>query len=516
MLFDNIDLIINEHDKVALIGDNGAGKSTLLKIIAGRLEPSGGVLNIDARPYYMPQVFGQYNHLTIVQALNIEDKLKALKDILAGNVTEQNMALLDDDWTVEERCHEPLQYWQLEQLDITQSMSSLSGGQKTKVFLAGILLHLPEFVLLDEPSNHLDVGARKLLYNFIQNTKSTLIVVSHGRKLLNMLTAVYELSNKGVTMYSGNYDFYAEQKAIENNALYEDVRNKEKALRKAKEKERETIERQQRLDARGRKKQEKAGLPTIMMNTLKNSAEKSTAKLKDVHAEKTGMLAKELNDLRKALPGIDTMRFDFDDSTLHKGKILFTANDINFSYADALLWKENMELLITSNERIATKGSNGSGKTTLIKIILGQLQPTTGNVHRAINASVYIDQEYSLIKDEFSVYEQAQQFNATALQEHEIKNRLNRFLFTKEFWDRPCSALSGGEKMRLMICCLNISSKAPDIIVLDEPTNNLDIQNIEILTAAINDYKGAVLVVSHDAVFLEQINITRTIELINA
>ena len=424
--------------------------------------------------------------------------------------------MLDDDWTVEERCHEALQYWQLEQLDITQSMSSLSGGQKTKVFLAGILLHLPEFVLLDEPSNHLDVGARKLLYNFIQNTKSTLIVVSHDRKLLNMLTAVYELSNKGVTMYSGNYDFYAEQKAIENNALYEDVRNKEKALRKAKEKERETIERQQRLDARGRKKQEKAGLPTIMMNTLKNSAEKSTAKLKDVHAEKTGMLAKELNDLRKALPGIDTMRFDFDDSTLHKGKILFTANDINFSYADALLWKENMELLITSNERIATKGSNGSGKTTLIKIILGQLQPTTGNVHRAINASVYIDQEYSLIKDEFSVYEQAQQFNATALQEHEIKNRLNRFLFTKEFWDRPCSALSGGEKMRLMICCLNISSKAPDIIVLDEPTNNLDIQNIEILTAAINDYKGAVLVVSHDAVFLEQINITRTIELINA
>ena len=114
------------------------------------------------------------------------------------------------------------------------------------------------------------------------------------------------------------------------------------------------------------------------------------------------------------------------------------------------------------------------------------------------------------------MYEQAQQFNATALQEHEIKNRLNRFLFTKEFWDRPCSALSGGEKMRLMICCLNISSKAPDIIVLDEPTNNLDIQNIEILTAAINDYKGTVLVVSHDAVFLEQISITRTIELINA
>lgn len=516
LLFDNINLIINEHDKVALIGDNGAGKSTLLKIIAGWLEPSAGILDVDVKPYYVPQVFGQYNHLTIAQALNVEDKLKALKDILAGNVTEQNMILLDDDWTVEERCHEALQYWQLDQLDITQPVSTLSGGQKTKVFLAGILLHQPEFILLDEPSNHLDVTSRELLYSFIENTKSTLIVVSHDRKLLNILTAVYELDKRGITMYSGNYDFYAEQKAIENNALYEDVKSKEKALRKAKEKERETIERQQRLDARGRKKQERAGLPTIMMNTFKNNAEKSTAKLKDVHAEKTGMLAKELNDLRKTLPGADTMRFDFDDSTLHKGKILFRASNINFSYADVFLWKENIDIQITSNERIAIKGLNGSGKTTLIKIILGQLQQTTGSVYRAINSSVYIDQDYSLIKDEFSVYEQAQQFNTTALQEHEIKNRLNRFLFTKEFWDKPCNALSGGEKMRLMICCLNISSQAPDIIVLDEPTNNLDIQNIEILTAAIYDYKGTVLVVSHDAIFLEQINITRTIELVNA
>jgi ATPase subunit of ABC transporter with duplicated ATPase domains len=126
---------------------------------------------------------------------------------------------------------------------------------------------------------------------------------------------------------------------------------------------------------------------------------------------------------------------------------------------------------------------------------------------------VYIDQDYSLIANGLKVYEQAQRFNSSALQEHEIKIRLTRFLFTKDYWDKPCGDLSGGEKMRLMLCCLTISNQAPDIIVLDEPTNNLDIQNIEILTAAINEYEGTLIVVSHDEYFLEEINIERVIEM---
>ncbi len=149
----------------------------------------------------------------------------------------------------------------------------------------------------------------------------------------------------------------------------------------------------------------------------------------------------------------------------------------------------------------------------MIKLILGNIEPQTGAVYRADNKSVYIDQDYSLIDDKLKVYEQAEQFNTSALQEHEIKIRLNRFLFTKEDWDKSCNALSGGEKMRLMLCCLTINNQSPDIIILDEPTNNLDIQNIEILTRAINEYRGTLIVVSHDETFLEQTNIERTIQL---
>lgn len=512
LLFENLHLSIDRHAKVALIGNNGVGKSTLLQLIAGTLSPTEGVVKTKAEPYYVPQIFGQFNHLTIAQALRIEHKLKALQAITAGDVTEENLTLLNDDWDLEDRCQSALQAWQLGAFDPEQKMETLSGGQKTKVFLAGIAIHQPELVLLDEPSNHLDVAARQLLYELIESSPATFLIVSHDRTLLNSLDTVYELSKRGITMYGGNYDFYQEQKQIETQALNDDVRSKEKALRKAKEVERETIERQQKLDTRGKKKQLKSGVPTIMLNTLRNNAEKSTSRIKDVHAEKTGSIAQELSDLRKELPDLDKMKFGFDQSTLYKGKMLFNAKGLNHTYRDHLLWQDALDFQILSGERIALRGLNGSGKTTLIKILLGKIEPSQGSINHAELKAVYIDQDYSLIDNRLSVYEQAQSFNHSALQEHDIKIRLSRFLF-KDQWDKPCSTLSGGEKMRLMLCCLTIGNQAPDLIVLDEPTNNLDIQNVEILTAAINDYQGTLIVVSHDQYFLEEIRVERRIEL---
>jgi ATPase subunit of ABC transporter with duplicated ATPase domains len=506
LLFDRINLTVNKRDKIALIGNNGIGKSTLLKIIAGILPPSSGVLHCESKSYYMPQIFGQFNELTVAQAIGVDKKLKALSEIVSGNVTETNIALLNDDWTIEKRCMEALSCWKLEELDLNQKMETLSGGQKTKVFLAGISISQPEMVLLDEPSNHLDMDGRTLLYDFIQSYKYAMIVVSHDRKLLNLLDSVCELNNKGITVYGGNYDFYAEQKQIEKIALENDLRSKEKALRKAKETERDTLERQQRRNARGNRQQRKEGTPKIMINKLKNDAERSSARLKNVHAEKTEAIARELTALRRDLPDVDGMKFGFDNSSLHLGKTLIKAENLNFGYSDKMLWRQALTFDIKSGERLTLRGANGSGKTTLIKIILGILQPTEGTVFRAENTAIYIDQDYSLIDNRLTVYEQAQMFNASSLQEHEIKIRLNRFLFAKDEWDKSCNSLSGGEKMRLMLCCLTISNHAPDIIILDEPTNNLDIRNIEVLTDAINEYRGTLIVVSHDIYFLEQIN----------
>ncbi|MBE9461426.1 ribosomal protection-like ABC-F family protein [Dyadobacter subterraneus] len=513
VLFGDINMIINKQEKIALIGNNGTGKSTILKILAGALTVSSGQVKTDSKPYYVPQIFGQFNDYTIAQALGIDAKLTALQEILEGQVTEENLSLLDDDWAIEERSIEALMHWNLQSFDLNQKMDTLSGGQKTKVFLAGMMIHTPEIVLLDEPSNHLDKTSRNILYDYIRTTTNTLVVVSHDITLLNILHKVFELGKHGITVYGGNYDFYAEQKRIESEALNQDLRNKEKAFRKAREVERESVERQQKLDARGKKKQEKAGLPKISMNTFKNNAEKSTSRIRDVHTEKVDAIAQDISQLRKGLADVNKMKVDFDNSALHKGKILVSAKDINYGYSDQMLWKNALTFQITSAERIVISGSNGSGKTTLIKMILGEFLPQSGILERADFKAVYIDQDYSFIDNNLSVYEQAQKFNSGILQEHEIKIRLNRFLFTKEYWDKPCSTLSGGEKMRLILCSLTISNQAPDMIILDEPTNNLDIQNIEILTSAIQEYSGTLLIVSHDEHFLEQIHADRFIHL---
>jgi len=146
LLFSDINLTVNNHEKTALIGNNGAGKSTLLKIIAKELQPSNGQIIVETEPYFIPQIFGQFNHLTIAEALKIDKKLNALKEILNGNTTEENFNLLNDDWTIEDRCNDALQHWQLIDIDLSQKMEALSGGQKTKVFLAGISIHQPELI----------------------------------------------------------------------------------------------------------------------------------------------------------------------------------------------------------------------------------------------------------------------------------------------------------------------------------------------------------------------------------
>ncbi|RLJ31579.1 ATPase subunit of ABC transporter with duplicated ATPase domains [Chryseobacterium sp. 7] len=513
LLFNHTNLTIQSSIKSALVGGNGMGKSTLLKMIAGEIQPLNGSINIQGDIFYVPQMFGNCNCLTIAECLKIDQKLYALQKITDGEVDEIYFEMLNDDWDIEERSHQALEHWGFENFELTQKLDDLSGGQKTKVFLAGIQINQPDIIVLDEPTNHLDLNGRKLLYDLINKTDSTVVIVSHDRTLLNIVDTIFELSNQGIAAYGGNYDFYAEQKKVEEEALQNDIHSKERALKKAKEKERETLERKQKLDSRGRGKQEKSGVARIMMNTLRNNAEKNSSKLKCVHAEKITEISCDLRDLRSSLKNSDQMKVNFNDSNLHSGKILVTTEDINFTYGKGKLWKENISLKVRSGDRISVKGSNGSGKTTLIKLLLEKIEPTEGKINTAEFNSIYIDQEYSLINHESTLYDFVQTFNDSALQESEVKTLLSRFLFGKDTWDKKCGMLSGGERLRLLLCGLSISNKAPDMIILDEPTNNLDLQNVEILTNSIKNYHGTVLVISHDEIFLEEIEIDRELKL---
>ena len=237
-----------------------------------------------------------------------------------------------------------------------------------------------------------------------------------------------------------------------------------------------------------------------MMNTMRNKAENNSSKLKAVHAEKIEGISGDLRELRSSVRNADQMKVNFNDSGLHSGKLLISAEEINFAYDEINLWKESLSLEIRSGDRIVIKGRNGSGKTTLIKLLLGNLQLSAGKIAGSDFQWICIDQEYSLIDKTMTVYKFSRQFNDRALPESEIKTLLARFLFGKETWDKKCEVLSGGERLRLLLCGLSISQKAPDLIILDEPTNNLDLQNAENLTDSIKDYSGSPLVMSHDAV----------------
>ena len=525
VLFSELNFAISKGQKLGLVGNNGCGKSTLLQIIAGQLSPSSGVIVRPDDLYYIPQHFGQYDSLTIAQALQIERKQQALHAILAGDVSNENFTILNDDWNIEERSIAALDLWGLGQFTLSYPMNLLSGGEKTRVFLAGMDIHHPSVILMDEPTNHLDSSGRQRLYDWVEKYRSTLLVVSHDRTLLNLLPEICELEKHQINYYGGNYEFYKEQKTLMQEALQQRIEEKEKALRIARKVARETAERRDKQNVRGEKSNIKKGVPRIVLNALQGKSEKSTSKLTGVHQEKAEKLTDERNQLRGSLSPTAALKTDFNSSSLHTGKILVTAKEINFSYhsnsinndiqensiSKQQLWQAPVSFQLKSGDRLRIEGANGSGKTTLLKLITGQLQPQEGTLTRTDFSYVYLNQEYSIIDDRNSILEQAYAFNSRNLPEHEIKIILNRYLFPASEWDKSCRKLSGGEKMRLAFCCLMISNNTPDMFILDEPTNNLDIQSIEIITATIKNYAGTVIAISHDNYFIQEIGVEQCI-----
>ena len=532
-LFENLNLSVEKQDKVAIVGSNGTGKSTLLKLIAGFLYPTLGTVSAGSVPYYIPQHTGKLNK-TAAEALGVKNKLDALSAITAGSVLQSDFDTLGDDWDIEHRCREAFAYWSLHDVNLNAPVDELSGGEKTKLSLSGLMIRRPEIILLDEPTNHLDGSGREILYKYIEESKAVIIIVSHDITLLNKLNVIYELSELGIRRYGGNYDFYREQRDIEESALSDKIDSEERALRLARKKAQQVRERQEKRLSKGAKN--KGEVPRALKKKLTNSSENTASRLQGQHAEIINEKQSRLSELRQLQSSLREMKMNFDNSSIHPNKLLIEAVGVNYSYSNtqpsalyltpelvppsityrgSMLWQENLDIKIFSRDRIHITGDNGSGKTTLIKLLTGSLQPLCGVVKRCDFDLIYLDQEYSQVDIDISVVRLAEQYNLQNLAEHEVKIRLNRFLFPVETWDKSCRNLSGGEKMRLYLCCLNISSATPDMIILDEPTNNLDIYSLQILTQAMKEYNGCLLIISHDNYFIEEVGVETEMNLIS-
>lgn len=510
LLFENINLQIGKEQKVALIGRNGVGKSCLLRAIKDyNTYPA---IEVAADPYYVPQDQSAYANETVASVLAVDGKLHALHSILNGKTDEVLFETLNDEWDIEARIELALSYWGLKIEVLNTPMKLLSGGERVKVFLSGMLFHDPPFIILDEPTNHLDASTREKFYQWLEGTKATVLLVSHDRTSLRLLTHIYELYSNQAVAYSGNYDAYLQQKEEENEALLRRLENQKSEWRKAQKTRQEVMERRQRIDARGKGQTAKKSLPTIIANDRKNKAARTTASLGGKHEKKLEAMNEEIRRLSETVDKTKSLKIQLADSQLHQGRILIEMIQINFSYKTKPLWNMGITTTIHSGDRMLIKGSNGSGKTTFIKLAVDQLANKEGHIRRNDFNYLYLDQDYSLIDVHKTVYEQAQSYNVD-MPEHEVKMHLARSLFAPDSWSTPCTALSGGEKMKLSLCFLLITRQTPDVFILDEPTNNLDLESIQVLTSSVQGYAGTLLLVSHDASFVEEVNVNKEINL---
>ena len=531
-LFSKVNLQFTPGNCYGIIGANGAGKSTFLRILSGDLEPTTGEVIIpkEERMSILKQDHFQYDAYTVLDTVMMGNQ--RLYDVMKEkDALYEKEDFTDEDgvkaseleaefaemggWEAESDVSRLIQGLGLSNDILYSEMSSLTAKEKVKVLLAQALFGKPDIILLDEPTNHLDTKGRTLLYEFIHRTNSTIIVVSHDRTLLNMLSATYEMSPTGMRFYPMSYREYKETVNAAVAAKVARLQNQQKELAKAERLAHKTMERQQKHASRGEKQSAKQCVARIAMGNLRNRSEVSTSRLNKAQQEKLQDMHQELNEIRKSISESTTMKINIGNSNLPDRKRLVEATDVTYRYdGRECLWQDApLNLSIYSGERIWLQGDNGSGKSTLLKLVTGILRPADGEIWRSNPLNIlYLDQEYSCIDGEKTVYGLLEACN-TNKPEHELKMLLNRFQFPAPTWDKKCASLSGGERMKLALCRLLILDNVPDMIIADEPTNNIDISSMDILAETLKSYKGTLLIVSHDEQFVHDIGFERILRI---
>ena len=493
----NIKLEVQTKDRIALVGRNGAGKSTLLKIIAGELSHDGGeiIKPKDVSIGYLAQNTGLETSLTIWDEMltvfthlqQMETKLRRLEQEMGKEENFSNEATYErlladyDQLQLDYKDQGGYQY----EADIRSilsglgfpvethqtTISTLSGGQKTRLALGKLLLTKPDLLILDEPTNHLDIETLTWLEQYLQGYPGAILIVSHDRYFLDKLvTQVYEISNKESRRFVGNYSKYLDLKS----ALYEQ--------------EMKRYEKQQ---------DEIAKLEDFVQKNIARASTTKRAQSRRKQLDRMELLTRPLGDSKSA-----SFHFDIEKQS---GNDVLQVNDATIGYDENPII-EHVTMRLTRGDSVALVGPNGIGKSTLLKSIVNKLPLLNGDVSFGSNVSVgYYDQEQANLTSSKRVLNEL--WDEYPLQpEKEIRTILGNFLFTGDDVLKPVSSLSGGQKARLALAKLMMQKS--NLLILDEPTNHLDLNSKEILENALIDYPGTLLFVSHDRYFINRVTTT--------
>ncbi|WP_405959921.1 ATP-binding cassette domain-containing protein [Streptomyces sp. NBC_00024] len=501
-VFDDLQIAFGPG-RTGLVGVNGSGKSTLLKLIAGELTPTDGTVRVAGEVGYLPQNVTLDTGLKVDEALGIAAARSALHAIEAGDVAEEHFTAVGDDWDVEERALATLGQLGLGHVDLDRTIGEVSGGESVLLRLAALLLRRPDVLLLDEPTNNLDLYARRRLYDAVESWSGVMIVVSHDRELLDLVDQIADLHSGEVTWYGGNFSAYEEALAAEQEAAERMVRVAESDLKKQK---RELVDAQVKLARRkryGQKMFEQKREPKIVMGARKRAAQESAGKHRLLHEERLAGAKERLDEAVEAVRDEDEIRVELPYTAVPPGRTVLTLLDLELRYGARVRGGFDLR----GPERIALIGRNGAGKTTLLRTIAGELQPVSGET-RAHVPMRFLPQRLDALDDGLTVAENVARFAPDATN-NRVRARLARFLFRGARADQPAATLSGGERFRAALAALMLAEPAPQLLMLDEPTNNLDMASVRQLTTALESYEGALIVASHDLPFLESLGITR-------
>ncbi|MFK0171957.1 ABC-F family ATP-binding cassette domain-containing protein [Streptomyces sp. NPDC090306] len=500
--------------RTGLVGVNGTGKSTLLKLITGELTPTRGTVRVAGEVGYLPQNVTLDTALRVDEVLGVAERRAALHAIESGDPAPEHFETLGDDWDVEDRALAVLGELGLEAVGLDRTVGEVSGGEAVLLRLASLLLARPDVLLLDEPTNNLDVYARQRLYAAVRSWPGALVIVSHDRGLLDLVDRVADLRRTGsagqqhpgtceIAWYGGNYSDYEEALETQQEAAERMVRAAETDVRRQK---RELDEAQSKLAKRksyGQKMAAEKREPKIVMGARKRAAQVSAGKHRILHEKRLTDARERLDDAVEAVRDEDEIRVDLPGTAVPRGRTVLTVRDLRPAHGARFAGTFELH----GPERVALVGRNGAGKTTLLRTIAGQLAPESGEVTAHVPLR-FLPQRLDVLDGGLTVAENVAR-HAPGATDNAIRARLARFLFRGADSDRLAATLSGGERFRASLAALLLAEPPPQLLMLDEPTNSLDIPSVQRLTAALDSYRGALLVAGHDIPFLESIGVTR-------
>ncbi|WP_438353848.1 ABC-F family ATP-binding cassette domain-containing protein [Microbacterium sp. CJ88] len=506
--------------RTGLVGRNGAGKSTLLRLVAGELTPTAGQVAVEGAVAYLPQRLTLDVDRPVADLLGIGPALTAVRAIESGDVSPHHFDAVGADWDVEARAHAALAEAGLPPDALDRRVGSLSGGEAVLTALAGIRLGAASATLLDEPTNNLDRDARARLYDLVRGWRGTLVVVSHDVALLELMDDTAELHGSTLSVFGGPYSEWrawldAEQSAaVQAERAAKQVVRREKRERIAAE---STIAHRQQM---GAKAYAEKRVPKIVANNRRGAAQVSAAKLRGEKADREQTAREALDAAGRRVRDDDRVRIDLPDPDVPAGRRIATLGDAERAWT------------VQGPERVALTGPNGAGKTSLLERLLwstvhnpgGTARKAAGEspsaptclscAHGALHTDRvgYLPQRVDGLDETASVLENVAAA-APVVPTGALRNRLARFLIRGDAATRPVSSLSGGERFRVALARLMLADPPPQLLVFDEPTNNLDLDTVDRFVEALSAYRGAVLVVSHDDAFLARLGLDLRLDL---